>query len=122
MSDWSKPVQYASFHPSPYESLIERVHDEPYVTVALPKYGAPPLTLVPSVHESVQLTSDGQFPELTLMVLVPERSEGGEGGEGGESGGEGRNGGEGGGKGGKGGDGQVSHVAGQAVTWPYELL
>ena len=70
MSDWSKPVQFASFHPSPYQSLIERVHDEPYTTVALPEYGAPPLTLVPSVHKNVQLTSDGQLPELTLMALV----------------------------------------------------
>ena len=57
--DWSKPVQYALLHPSPYESLMERVHEEPSATVALPEYGAPPLTLVPSVHESVQLTSYG---------------------------------------------------------------
>ena len=57
--DWSKPVQYALLHPSPYESLIERVHEEPSATLALPEYGAPPLTLVPSVHESVQLTSYG---------------------------------------------------------------
>ena len=59
MIDWPKPVQYALFHPSPNESVIERVHEEPSATVALPEYGAPPLRLKLSLHESVQLISDG---------------------------------------------------------------
>ena len=35
--DRSKPVQYAPFQPSPYESDIERVHEQPPATVALPE-------------------------------------------------------------------------------------
>ena len=38
---------------------MDRVHEEMSATVALPVYGPPPLTLVPSVHESVQLISYG---------------------------------------------------------------
>ena len=57
--DCSNPSQVAPFQPSPHESNMVRVHVLPPATVALPVKGAPPLRLVPSSQESVQLTSLG---------------------------------------------------------------
>ena len=60
---WLKPSAYhsASFQPSPNESTMFSVQMAPMATASSDSdaYGAPPATLVPSVHPKVQLTSLG---------------------------------------------------------------
>ena len=60
---WLKPSAYhsASFQPSPNESTMFSVQVAPMATANSDSdaYGAPPATLVPSVHPKVQLTSLG---------------------------------------------------------------
>jgi len=60
---WLKPSAYhsASFQPSPNESTMFSVQLAPMATANSDSdaYGAPPATLVPSVHPKVQLTSLG---------------------------------------------------------------
>ena len=68
--DWPKPAHMLPFQPSPHESVIERVHVAPIATVAEPDHGAPPESVTPSEHESVQLTSDAYEPPPTLIVPV----------------------------------------------------
>ena len=68
--DWPKPAHMLPFQPSPHASVIERVHVAPIATVAEPDHGAPPESVTPSEHESVQLTSDAYEPPPTLIVSV----------------------------------------------------
>ena len=51
----------ASFQPSPYESVMSRVHVAPSATAngKLEVYGAPPLSVVPSEQLRLQPTSSG---------------------------------------------------------------
>lgn len=96
---WPKPSAYhsASFQPSPNESIIFSVQVAPTATDSSDSdaYGAPPATLVPSVHPKVQLTSLGQFPAATV-ILDGHVGIGSVGGGGGWSGGGGPLGGDGG--------------------------
>ena len=54
----------APFQPSPYESVISRVHVAPASTASgtLEVYGAPPLRVVPSEQPRLQPTSVGHDP------------------------------------------------------------
>ena len=76
--DCSSPSQIAPFHPSPYESVMLRVHVEPVATFTLPVNGLPPDTAVPSLHESVQPTSPEYMPPLTSMVADASKDDGDE--------------------------------------------
>ena len=94
---------FASFQPSPYESVMFRVHVAPTATAngELEAYGAPPISVVPSEHQSLQKTSLGYEPP---EQMITEDTTGGDGGEGSSKCGEGGvDGGEGGGEGGEGG-------------------
>ena len=51
------PVQYAPFHPSPYESTMDSVQLLSTAAWWLPVNGAPPERVLPSLQLSVQLTS-----------------------------------------------------------------
>ena len=69
----------APFQPSPYESVITRVHVAPSATAngALEVYGAPPLSVVSSEQLRLQSTSSGYDPleqviaELTWSASHP---------------------------------------------------
>eukprot|EP00964_Phaeocystis_antarctica_P028795 scaffold16235_cov50-Phaeocystis_antarctica.AAC.4 len=101
----SKPgaAHCAPFQPSPYESVMFRVHAAPSATAngKLEVYGAPPLSVVPSEQLRLQPTSSGYDP---LEQVIAEEMVGDNGGESGGDGGDGGDGGGGGGCGGEGGD------------------
>ncbi len=79
----------------------------------LPEYGAPPLSLVPSSHASVQLTSPSYEPPPHVTVEETD-------GDGGESGGDGGSGAESGGYGGS-GEGAM-HTQGMSAEHAVLLL
>ena len=102
----------APFQPSPYESVMSRVHVAPSATAngTLEVYGAPPLSVVPSEQLRLQPTSLAHDP-LEQAIVEDVDGGGGEGdgggGEGDGGGGEGDGGGgEGDGGGGDGGGGE----------------
>ena len=75
----------APFQPSPYESVMSRVHIAPSATVSgtLEVYGAPPLSVVSSEQLRLQPTSLGYDPlEQTIVEEVDVGSGEGGGGEG----------------------------------------
>merc|ERR1740124_1118426 len=81
----------APFQPSPYESVISRVHVAPRGTangaLEVYAYGAPPLSVVPSEQLRLQPTSSGHDPlEQVIAEEMVDGNGGGEGGEGGEGG------------------------------------
>ena len=86
-----KPGAAHSFplQPSPYESVIFRVHVAPSATAngMLEVYGAPPLSVVSSEHLKLQPTSLGSDPPEQVIAEEIVGAAGGEGG--GESGGDG---------------------------------
>ena len=84
---WSKPDHVAPFQPSPHESVIVRVHVVRPTSTPLthPEKGLPPVSAVPPLHESDQLTSLGYDPPDTVIICDP----GGAGNGGGEEGAEG---------------------------------
>ena len=67
---WYRPDQVAPFQPSPYESTIVSVHISPTATGVerVCKNGAPPASDAPPEHESVQLISLGNQPDVTEIV------------------------------------------------------
>eukprot|EP00964_Phaeocystis_antarctica_P005845 scaffold3180_cov43-Phaeocystis_antarctica.AAC.2 len=69
------------FQPSPYESVMSRVHDTPSASAngTLEVYGAPPLSVVPSKQLRIQPTSLGYVPPE--QVIAEEMLEGCGGGE-----------------------------------------
>ena len=82
----------APFQPSPYESVMSRVHVAPSATAngTLEVYGAPPLSVVPSEQLRLQPTSPGYDPLEQVIVEDADVDSGeGEGEGGGELGGEG---------------------------------
>eukprot|EP00964_Phaeocystis_antarctica_P099762 scaffold65557_cov49-Phaeocystis_antarctica.AAC.2 len=84
------------FQPSPYESVMSRVHVAPSATAngKLEVYGAPPLSVVSSEQLRLQPTSLCHDPPEQVIAekMVEDGCEGGEGGGGdGESGGGGGN-------------------------------
>ena len=102
---WPKPGAFhsAPFQPSPYESVMSRVHVAPSVTtngkLEFTVYGAPPMRVMPSEQARLQPTSSGCDPS---EQVIAEEIAGAAGGDGGEGGG-GSEGGDGGGEGGDGG-------------------
>ena len=105
----------APFQPSPYESVMSRVHVAPSATAngTLEVYGAPPLSVVPSEQLRLQPTSPGYDPLEQVIVEDADVDSGeGEGEGGGDSGGSGSDGG-----GGLSGldRSTVSHCGGQAT-------
>ena len=76
------------FQPSPYESVIFRVHVAPRATangaLEVFPYGAPPLSVVPSEQLRLQPTSSGHDPP---EQVIAEEIVGAAGGGGGDSGG-----------------------------------
>eukprot|EP00964_Phaeocystis_antarctica_P022996 scaffold12835_cov51-Phaeocystis_antarctica.AAC.1 len=62
----------APFQPSPYESVITRVHVAPSATAngALEVYGAPPLSVVSSEQLRLQPTSSGYHPLEQVIAEV----------------------------------------------------
>ena len=110
----------APFQPSPYESVMSRVHVAPSATAngTLEVYGAPPLRVVPSEQLRLQPTSLGYEPlEQAIVEDVDVSSGEGDGGDGDDDGGDG-DGGE--GLGGGGGDGGgADGCTGQAVWQTY---
>ena len=135
----------APFQPSPYESVISRVHVAPASTASgtLEVYGAPPLRVVPSEQPRLQPTSVGHHPLEQVITEdmdgstpepgpssspEPDPSSMGDGGGGlGDGGGEEGDGGggdgEGGGGEGEGGDGlgEGGGGGGEGLK-PYETL
>eukprot|EP00964_Phaeocystis_antarctica_P081051 scaffold50673_cov51-Phaeocystis_antarctica.AAC.1 len=101
----SKPgaAHSAPSQPSPYESVMLRVHVAPSATVngTSEVYGAPPLSVVPSEQLRLQTTSSGYDPPE--QVIAEEMVEGGDGGGGDGLGGGGSGDGDGGGGDGDGG-------------------
>ena len=93
----SKPGAAHSFpfQPSPYESVMLRVHVAPSATAngTGEVYGAPPLSVVPSEQLRLQVTSLGYAP---AEQVISEEIDGGNGGGGGCGGGGGSCGGDGG--------------------------
>ena len=73
-----KPLHSAPFHPSPYESAMFRVHDDPLAVLILPAKGEPPDREEPSSHERAQLTSEEKFPGVTAMLKEESPGGGGE--------------------------------------------
>ena len=71
----------APFQPSPYESVISRVHVAPSATTkgALELYGAPPLSVVPSEQLRLQPTSSAYDP-LEQVIVEKAVTHGGDGG------------------------------------------
>jgi hypothetical protein len=103
----------APFQPSPYESVMSRVHVAPSTTAngELEVYGAPPLSVVPSEQLRLHPTSlPHDPPEEVIAEEMTEGVEGGCGG-GGEDGGAIGGGGDGGGDGG-GADGESGGESG----------
>ena len=103
----------APFQPSPYESVMSRVHVAPSTTAngELEVYGAPPLSVVPSEQLRLHPTSlPHEPPEEVIAEEMTEGVEGGCGG-GGEDGGAIGGGGDGGGDGG-GADGESGGESG----------
>eukprot|EP00964_Phaeocystis_antarctica_P082238 scaffold51564_cov76-Phaeocystis_antarctica.AAC.1 len=99
----------APFQPSPYESVISRIHVAPSTTVnsTLEVYGAPPLSVVPSEQLRLQPTSLASDPlEQMIVKKIVGLGGGSDGGEGLSGGCEGGVGGAGLGEGGAGGDGE----------------
>ena len=62
----------APFQPSPYESVMLRVHVAPSATAndTLEVYGAPPLNVVSSEQLRLQPTSLGYDPPEQVIVLL----------------------------------------------------
>ena len=85
-----KPGAFHSFpfQPSPYESVIFRVHVAPSATAngMLEVYGAPPLSVVSSEQLRLQPTSPGYPPPEQVIAEEIVGAAGGEGGEGGAGG------------------------------------
>ena len=118
----------APFQPSPYESVMSRVHVAPRATAngELDVYGLPPLSMVPSEQLRLQPTSLCHDPPEQVIAEDMVGGNGGlgapggwggdcggsgeEDGDGGDSGGDG-GGGEGGSEGGSGGDGGHTFVS-----------
>ena len=106
-------AHFAPFQPSPYESVMSRVHVAPCATAngMLEVYGAPlgraVLSVVPSEQLRLQPTSSGYSPLEQVIAEVTCGDDGGEGSSGGGGGSDGGDGGDGGGDGGggSGGDG-----------------
>ena len=65
-----RPIHVAPFHPSPHESVADRVHIVPIDVASGPENGLPPESDEPSAHESVQPTSVGYEPPETVIVSV----------------------------------------------------
>eukprot|EP00964_Phaeocystis_antarctica_P069396 scaffold42168_cov62-Phaeocystis_antarctica.AAC.1 len=88
----SKPgaAHSASFQPSPYESVMLRVHVAPSATAngTLEVYGAPPLSVVPSEQVRLQPTSLGYDPREQVIAEEMVGDAGGDGGDGGKFGAE----------------------------------
>jgi hypothetical protein len=108
----------APFQPSPYESVMSRVHVAPAATAngKLEAYGAPPISVVPSEQLRLQPTSLGYEPPE--HVITEDTAGDGEGGGGEGGGGDGEGGGSDGGGGdgeGGGGDGGLSDEGGGCV-------
>ena len=82
----------APFQPSPYSSVMSRVHVAPSATAngTLEVYGAHSLSVVPSEQMRLQPTSSGSSPS---EQVIAEEIDGAAGGEGGGDGGDGRDGG-----------------------------
>ena len=101
----------APFQPSPYESVMSRVHVAPSATAngELEVYGAPPLSVVPSEQVRLQPTSPGYDPPEQVIAEELVGSGGGGGGEFGEGGSAG-------GKGGAGGDGSEGGSTGDKAN------
>ena len=62
-----RPIHVAPFQPSPHESIADRVHIVPIDVASAPENGLPPESVMPSEQESVQLTSVGNEPPLTVI-------------------------------------------------------
>jgi hypothetical protein len=97
----------APFQPSPYVSVMSRVHVAPRATASgtLEEYGAPPLSVVPSKQLRLQPTSSAYDPLEQVIAEEIDGAAGGSGGDGGDGGDGGGGGGDGSGGGGGGGDG-----------------
>jgi hypothetical protein len=107
----------APFQPSPYESVMSRVHVAPSVTAngTLEVYVAPPLSVVPSEQLRLQPTSPGYNPLEQVIVEDADVDSGeGEGDGGGGVGGEGD--GDGGESNGSGGEGDGGCGLGEGVA------
>ena len=110
----------APFQPSPYESVMLRVHVAPSATASgtLEVYGAPPLSVVPSEQLRLQPTSASYLPAEQAIVEDKCGDDGGGEGDGGGGLGEGGEGGDGGGEGGEGGDcGGWNCTTKEAAPW-----
>ena len=116
----SKPgaAHSAPFQPSPYESVMLRVHVAPSATAngTLEVYGAPPLSVVPSEQLRLQITSFAYDPPEQAIAeeMVSAGENGGGEGDGGGDGGD--SGGIGGGDGGDGGGGGGGGIGTSAAT------
>jgi len=107
----------APFQPSPYESVMSRVHVAPSATAngTLEVYGAPPLSVVPSEQLRLQPTSLGYDPLEQVIVEDADVDSGeGDGEGGGGVGGEGD--GDGGESDGSGGEGDGGCGLGEGVA------
>ena len=76
----------APFQPSPYESVMSRVHVAPSATAdgTLEVYGAPPLNVVSSEQLRFQPTSFGYEPSEQVIAEEIDGAAGGDGGDGGQ--------------------------------------
>ena len=108
----------APFQPSPYESVMSRVHVAPSATASgtLDAYGAPPLSVLSSEQVRLQPTSAGHEPPEQVIAEEIVDAAGGDGGCGGRGGGDSDGGGDGGAGGCEGGNGGTRPMMLSAVS------